>query len=650
MGEETKAFGEQLYSRLQSKGLSKYQVDKVLALQRLDPEVSELGAKGLLGDAQLLEISKIQSAARQKQLAELAVEKALSANWVKELTKLIRNAERARTDNEANRYWDFFFEVKEMIEKEGPNRTILQLIKNFGAERTAPRSEGRSAPAIDEDNERRVVSFNKMELELGRGLDVGTVNICAAAKTRAGETAYNIQRNAFLDVRSDAFTKKMLMKLGIDYIVQGDKGYVLGDPAFELANIFEKNTRRPMKDGMVSPIEPEALLIVSLIIAQLLGHPQQVGEVCAFSVPADPIDVDRNVIYHRGALETVLRKLGYTPKPMLEGHSVVFSELAEKDYTGIGISCGGGMFNICIAYKSVPALTFSTSRGGDWIDNNVAQAIGMPASQVCALKESGVDLMSPKDRIQDAIVIYYRNLIQYTLETIKQKLETAQNMPSFTKPIDVVCAGGTSLIQGFIDVFREEFERAQLPIDVNEVRLANDPLKAIARGCLVAALEETRSLQEIQVQVAPAALARSENLTTTKSEPITKRRIAPGALVSDRATPFKVQRSSVPPPVAAILERPAPSRVEKAASAPAAKREPPAVARSQPAPFPAMRPPAAIVAKAPPPPAPAKKAEPPKPEPVLEEVTEIEELQVEELDAETKKASGDPSGDLPLIS
>ncbi|HEV3026376.1 MAG TPA: hypothetical protein VG457_02330, partial [Planctomycetota bacterium] len=487
MADEEKAFGEQLYNRLQNKGLSKYQVDKVLALQRLDPEVAELGEKGLLGDPQLLEISKINSAARQKQLAELAVEKTLPQNWVKELTKLVRSAEKARSEQEGNRYWDFFFEIKEMIEREGPTRTILQLIKNFSVDRAAV---SRGKAELIEGADRTVLSFNKMDLELGRGLDVGTVNICAAArKNVGGEIMYNIQRNAFLDMRSDAFTKKMLMKLGIDYIVQGDKGYVIGDPAFELANVFDKTTRRPMKDGMISPVEPEALLVVSLIIAEMLGHPKQEGEVCAFSVPADPIDVERNVIYHRGVLETVLRKLGYTPRPMLEGHSIVFSELKEQDFTGIGISCGGGMFNICVAYKSVPALTFATSRGGDWIDNNVAHAIGMSPALVCGIKESGVDLNNPKDRVQDAIVIYYRNLIQYTLETIRVKLEAAQNMPTFVKPIDVVCGGGTSMITGFIDVFREEFEKINFPIDVANIRMANDPLKAVSRGCMVAAIE-----------------------------------------------------------------------------------------------------------------------------------------------------------------
>ena len=65
----------------------------------------------------------------------------------------------------------------------------------------------------------------------------------------------------------------------------------------------------------------------------------------------------------------------------------------------------------------------------------------MSPALVCGIKESGVDLMNPKDRVQDAIVIYYRNLIQYTLETIRHKLEAAQNMPTFMKPIDVVCGG-----------------------------------------------------------------------------------------------------------------------------------------------------------------------------------------------------------------
>jgi hypothetical protein len=378
---------------------------------------------------------------------------------------------------------------------------------------------------------------------------------------------------------------------------------------------------------MISPVEHEALLIVSLIIAQCLGHPRQQGEVCAFSIPADPIDVERNVIYHRGALETVLRKLGYTPRPMLEGHSIVFAELKEENYTGIGISCGGGMFNVCVAYKSVPALTFATSRGGDWIDNNVSAAIGMPAPQVCALKESGVDLMNPKDRVQDAIVIYYRNLIQYTLETIKQKLEAAQNLPTFTKPISVVCGGGTSMIQGFIDVFREEFERVNFPMDVAEIRMARNPLKAVSAGCMEAAIEETRAMADTApVTISQAALERSAVSSSVKVDDGTKRRLALGRAASpamERTAPAAVVKSS-PAPAAVATEgdtsrRAAPAKVE----APKPKQD-------------------TKVRPAPPPPKPAP----------LEELIEVEELEIEELPAEPKKKPVEPddSGDIPLIS
>jgi actin-like ATPase involved in cell morphogenesis len=636
MADEEKAFGEQLYNRLQNKGLSKYQVDKVLALQRLDPEVAELGEKGLLADPQLLEISKINSAARQKQLAELSVEKSLPQNWVKELTKLVRSAEKARSEAEGNRYWDFFFEIKEMIEREGPTRTILQLIKNFSVDRAAVK---RGNAELIEGADRTVISFNKLDLELGRGLDVGTVNICAAAKkVPVGDIVYNIQRNAFLDMRSDAYTKKMLMKLGIDYIVQGDKGYVIGDAAFELANVFDKTTRRPMKDGMISPVEPEALLIVSLIIAEMLGHPKKEGEVCAFSVPADPIDVERNVIYHRGALEAVLRKLGYTPRPMLEGHSIVFSELKEQDFTGIGISCGGGMFNVCVAYKSVPALTFATSRGGDWIDNNVAHAIGLSPAIVCGIKESGVDLMSPKDRVQDAICIYYRNLIQYTLETIRHKLEAAQNMPTFIKPIDVVCGGGTSMITGFIDVFREEFEKINFPIDVANIRMANDPLKAVARGCMVAAIEETRALTDVDVKIAPAALERTA-ASVSKMDDGTKRRLGPMAMpqraaLGDRSsTPVVKVAAPIAPPSRSPVAAPAPKVVKVAPPV-----APPPVPRKETA----LRP---VPVTSAPPPAPVKKKE------AELELVEVEEIQeIEEIRPQPKKRSKGEEDDIPLIS
>ena len=336
-----------------------------------------------------------------------------------------------------------------------------------------------------------VVSTGDAAVALGRGLDVGTANLVSSFQDASGNVNLKIQRNAFIDIDCDDYTRNMLTRLGVQYVVVNGRMVVVGDPAFELANIFNRNTRRPMKEGMISPDEADALPIEKMLLETLLEQPKTPGEICYYSVPAEPIDADMNVVYHQGVFGGLLKGLGYEPKPLVEGHAVVFSELAEDDFTGIGISCGGGMFNVCVSYKSIPALSFSTSRGGDWIDRNVASVLGISSSRACGLKEKGIDITNPNGREEEAVEIYYRNLIAYTLKNIKERFESSSSMPKFPDPISIVCAGGTSMIGGFTEVFQQEFEKINFPMDVKEIRLAEDPLYSVSKGCLVAALSES---------------------------------------------------------------------------------------------------------------------------------------------------------------
>jgi len=333
-----------------------------------------------------------------------------------------------------------------------------------------------------------------MSAKLGKGLDIGTVNLVAAMQDEAANVVVRKMRNAFIDVPMDNFSKNMLTRLKVPYVVQGKKMYVLGDASFELANVLNRNTRRPMADGLISPKETDALPVMRLLIDSILDKPRVDNELCYYSIPADPIDSTSNVMYHRDVFEGALKSLNYNPKPLFEGHGVVFAELAEDDFTGIGISCGGGMFNICVSYKSMPALAFSISRGGDWIDNNVAHVLAIKPAKASLIKEkgkeTGMDISKPRNREEEAIGIFYRNLLNYTLTNIKQRFETASDMPSFPEPIDIVFAGGTSMVGGFITICQEEIKKLEFPIPYKRVRLADDPFNAVAKGMLMAALSE----------------------------------------------------------------------------------------------------------------------------------------------------------------
>ena len=58
---------------------------------------------------------------------------------------------------------------------------------------------------------------------------------------------------------------------------------------------------------------------------------------------------------------------------------------------------------------------------------------------------------------------------------------------SFKNPLPVVIAGGTSQAKGFVELFAKKLAENEFPLPIKEVKHANDPLHAVARGCLIAA-------------------------------------------------------------------------------------------------------------------------------------------------------------------
>ena len=86
----------------------------------------------------------------------------------------------------------------------------------------------------------------------GKGLDVGTANLVVAYKDDDGSTRVRQQRNAFLDVNLDNYTRQLLAAQKIHHVMVDEKTYVLGDESFNLANVFNRTTRRPMRDGIIS--------------------------------------------------------------------------------------------------------------------------------------------------------------------------------------------------------------------------------------------------------------------------------------------------------------------------------------------------------------------------------------------------------------
>jgi len=328
---------------------------------------------------------------------------------------------------------------------------------------------------------------------MAKGLDCGTSFYITATENKIKK-----QRNAFLTVDGEvAQVKRMLKRQGIPFVEKAGKIHIVGQHAFNYAQIFSTaELRRPMKSGLLNPTEKDALPVLNAIIGELLGDAKD-GETCVYCVPSKPIDVQREVSYHEDVLRTIIEQYGYSVKKIEEAVALGYEGLVDTQLTGVAISMGAGMCNIAVMYQGMTALSFSVSRGGDWVDDNVSMDTGVPKAKVTNIKESSNTLDLSTANYQNiyeedtdeanvliAIRSYYGALINYLLTNLKVQFEGVENVLNFPEAVPIVIGGGTSLVKGFMDVFNEQFDQNEFPIPVSEIILIEDAHTAVARGCL----------------------------------------------------------------------------------------------------------------------------------------------------------------------
>ena len=325
---------------------------------------------------------------------------------------------------------------------------------------------------------------------LGVGLDVGTMNLVSARRSGKDVETSRI-RDAFLDLDSGA--KKMLKLSGVQFIDHGEDGIiVVGDAAMEMANVFGREARRPLSQGLVAAGEMDALAVLGVLVKNVLGEPTEENEICFFSVPAAPVDADRDVVYHQGVFERIVEECGFEAYASNEAMAIIYSETAAEGFSGLGISFGSGMCNIALSVSGVEGMSFSVARGGDWIDGGAAKAMGSTQSRMCAVKEKGIDLLDPKNREEEALALYYKSLIEYCIDQVSREFIKIKDRFALPKPIPIVVSGGTSMAGNFLPFFEKVFakKKRKFPFEISEIRQAGDPLNAVAQGLLIQAVQE----------------------------------------------------------------------------------------------------------------------------------------------------------------
>lgn len=326
------------------------------------------------------------------------------------------------------------------------------------------------------------------------GLDVGTSYI-VLAKDNNGNIEYKDFRDAFYIIKPSSPVATKMIEKGLSgkvFIKDNDGSFILlGKDAIEKAIERNDTAKRPMYRGVVSAKEKDAKRVLAFILQEVVGQSSEPGQKLVYCVPAQPVDQedeDFDIGYHEDVIKTILQEVGYDARSINEAEALCYAELDTNDYTGIGISCGAGMTNICVMLNGEPTVVFSTTKSGDWVDRMSAVATGEPDSVIQAEKEAGgFKIGEPNDSpILAAVSAYYERLIDYTTKQLSTALTGHKMLPKFKDPLTIVIAGGTSQANGYIEQFTKKLSDNNFPLVVKEIRHAKDPLHAVAKGCLIA--------------------------------------------------------------------------------------------------------------------------------------------------------------------
>ena len=323
------------------------------------------------------------------------------------------------------------------------------------------------------------------------GLDIGTSRIVVSEGPKPQDT--HTQLNAFVAVPFSDMAENVLKQRNMVFERNCKNLYVYGNDSDFFASFLNTDARRPMQYGLLNATEEMGQQIIQLIIKRVVP-PARKGEMICFSVPGKGESANGNLVYHEAVLKNFLQSLGYNAKSLNEGQAVVFSELQDENFTGIGISCGGGMCNVSVSFMSMPMITFSIPKAGDYIDTNVAVVMNETKTRVRLFKEEKLDLSRPpKDDLTRALHIYYEDLLQSVVGRLRAELRSSGQLPKIDRPMPIVLAGGTAKPTGFLQKFESMLKAGgDFPIELSDVRMARDPLTATARGCYIAAMSEAK--------------------------------------------------------------------------------------------------------------------------------------------------------------
>jgi len=320
------------------------------------------------------------------------------------------------------------------------------------------------------------------------GLDIGTSGV--RCLYRAGKSLRGRRAPAcYLALPGGSDEKLLLQRALIPYSVCEGGYVVFGENAIELSRAMKLPLIPVFPEGRLPKQDPIGRQVAATLIESVLPTPAGALSPALMVVPEDVARFAERVLALRGIKCT----------PIHAGAASILSELSDREFTGVGLAVGSSTTSLCVAVHGQSYVELTCPRGSGGVDEVFARSRGwyvfdhegnryLDVRKVARWREgAGVDLTNPQGDDQDLLRSLVREWLHAAMAEFTQRLEALPAARSARGATIMTVTGGPSRMNGFDVLVADAIRRAQLPLQVTEIRTATSSEYTMARGALIAA-------------------------------------------------------------------------------------------------------------------------------------------------------------------
>ncbi len=334
------------------------------------------------------------------------------------------------------------------------------------------------------------------------GLDVGSFGI--RCLRRQGEQLIGRASRAVFAVVPDAPEYRALLDAGhVPFATCEGALTLVGDFACAYSPLFHVRPQGLLPQGHLPTNDPVSRQSTAALVEALLGEPDQPGEICCLTLPGGEVSRSLATSNELEFFTRLIRLRGFIPQVLSAGMATVLAHLVGRSFTGIGLSFGAATSEIVIAHHGLELAVCSSPRGGDWLDELIAEQFGytlcnstgvsyLDLERAAAHRHEFVgSLEKPTDESGRFLADIHLDLAYALIRSAVVEFSKQPRTLDVPQPLSVMVIGGVARIRGFGELLQRAFDVARFPLAIRDIGLVTDDDFSAARGCLINAQLET---------------------------------------------------------------------------------------------------------------------------------------------------------------